>query len=236
MNPRSAPAHASEAVVRATEHWESRRQARDSGGSAPQRPFTIALSRQMGSGGTSVALEIGQRLGWAVYDQELLKIIASELGLRENLVKSVDERHVSWLREFMSGLSLDPVLSESGYVQHLIQTIGSLGAHGECVIVGRGAPFILPAATTLRVRLVAPLENRVDYVTRTFKLSHSEAEKKVRELDRERENFAREYFRKDPADPVHYDVVINTGRYAVADTAELIVQALERLKARAGQR
>ncbi|MGE5388460.1 MAG: hypothetical protein ACM3NE_06195, partial [Hyphomicrobiales bacterium] len=38
----------------------------------PETPpsFTIALSREAGSGGTLVAREIGRRLNWPVYDRE----------------------------------------------------------------------------------------------------------------------------------------------------------------------
>ena len=43
----------------------------------------------------------------------------------------------------------------SGYVHRLIQTLLSLAAKGECVILGRGAAQALPPQTTLRVRLVA---------------------------------------------------------------------------------
>lgn len=229
MNRLSAD-HASEAIVRATEHWETQRQARSGG--RTEHAFTIALSRQTGARAASVARELGRRLGWAVYDYELLKIIAQEMGLREKLVQSVDERHVSWLREFLGGMSLDPVLSESGYVQHLIETLGSLSAHGHCIVVGRGAPFVLPKERTLRVRLVAPLPERVDYVARTFSLTRAEAEKKVRDTDRDRETFVRQYFNQDATDPVHYDLILNSARYSVVECAEVITRALETLQRR----
>jgi hypothetical protein len=50
----------------------------------------------------------------------------------------------------------------AAYVHHLSQAILSLGAHGRCVIIGRGAAQILPAQTTLRVRLIGPRERRPD--------------------------------------------------------------------------
>src|SRR5262249_41889981 len=62
-------------------------------------PFTIALSRQAGTEGTAVAQEVGKRLGWQVYDHELLERIAQEMNVREALLESVDERRQSWLLE-----------------------------------------------------------------------------------------------------------------------------------------
>jgi len=83
------------------------------------------------------------------------------MGLRATLLESVDERRKSWLLEFLDGLSSVPAVSESAFVRNLIETVLALGAHGECIIVGRGAAQILPAETTLRARLVAPLSERI---------------------------------------------------------------------------
>jgi cytidylate kinase len=224
VNPKLTYDHLPEAMIRATEHWEARRRARGEAGHT--RAFTIAVSRETGARGTSVARELGRRLGWAVYDQELLKMIAQEMGLRENLVQSVDEKHVSWLRETLAAMSLDPIVSESAYVRHMVETVASLGAHGNCVIVGRAGSFLLPPETTLRVRLIAPVAERVEYMIQEFKLTRAEAEKRVRTTDRDRENFVREYFRKDATAPLNYDLVLNVARYSTAACAELIAAAL----------
>ena len=76
--------------------WAAQRQAaatrRDR---RPRTPpaFTITLSREAGTLATSVAQEVGRRLGWQVYDHELLERIAQEMHVRTALLDSVDERH-----------------------------------------------------------------------------------------------------------------------------------------------
>jgi len=60
--------------------------------------YTIAVSREAGSGGASIAREIGRRLGWAVYDHELLDKISAETGLRTELLESLDENGTSGAR------------------------------------------------------------------------------------------------------------------------------------------
>src|SRR4029079_5991322 len=127
--------------------------------------FTIALSREAGTQGAAVGREVGARLGWQVYDHELLERIAQDLGVRTILLDRVDERRKSWLKESFESLFGVPFVSEAAYVHRLIKTILALGAHGECIIVGRGSPFILPAASTLRVRLIGPLADRVGAMT-----------------------------------------------------------------------
>ena len=123
-----------EAIVHANSYRESHQQVRRSSG-VPA--LTIAISRQAGAGGTSVAAEVGARLGWPVYDRELVERIAREMHLRTKLLESVDERRTSWLVECAESFSQVPLVGESAYVRHLIQTILSLGSHGSCVIVGR---------------------------------------------------------------------------------------------------
>ncbi len=177
-----------------------------------------------------VAHELGARLGWPVYDHELLERIAQELDLRVSLLESMDERRQSWLEECMEALSSAPTFGENAYVRHMVQTILSLGAHGHCVIVGRGAPQILPAQTTLRVWLVGLLEDRIDSWMRRFTLSHDEAERRVKEKDRERSRFIRDHFQKDPTRPDQYDLILSTSRWSVVECVALILDAHDRMR------
>jgi hypothetical protein len=47
-------------------------------------------------------------LGWEVYDRELLEKVAQDIGLRTNLLESVDERRQSWLLEASEALLSEP--------------------------------------------------------------------------------------------------------------------------------
>jgi cytidylate kinase len=194
--------------------------------------FTIALSREVGARGTSVAREVGARLGWAVYDNELLGRMAREMNLREELFERVDERRQSWILECLESFVARPAVTESVYVRHLVETILSLGSRGECIIVGRGSPHILPAASTLRVRLIADLDDRIGVLSRERGVSWQEAVRLLGKLHRERVHFLRDHFQKDPTDAENYDMVLSTSRFTVAECADLIVEALRRLQAR----
>jgi cytidylate kinase len=217
-----------ERLEAAERHWEAKAHSR---GEQKKKAFTIALAREAGSSGTLVADELGKRLNWPVYDQLLLERIAQEMGLRTQLLESVDERRKSWLLEVVEGFAA-PGVSELAYVQHLTQTLLSLGTHGDCVIVGRGAPHILPKETTLRVRLVANLDDRIAAMARRLNLSADKAAKWVAETDRQRHTFVKDHFFKDPADPHQYDLVLNTSTWSVGDCADLILHALRDLESR----
>ena len=146
---------------------------------------TIALSRQVGAGGTSIATEVGNRIGWPVYNHALLERIASEMNLRTHLLESVDERQLPWLTDTLAAFSQEPSVSTSTYVRHLIQTVLSLGTHGSCIIVGRGSPYILPPENTLRVRIIAEREHRVLGLSRERGISRAEADAQLDQIDRE---------------------------------------------------
>jgi cytidylate kinase len=226
---RSLERHA-ETLEHAQRHWQQRREH----GAAPAAALSVTLMREAGTPGTSVAHEVGARLGWQVYDHELLERIAQESGLRLNLLQSVDERHKGWLTEFAEAFAAVPSVGESTYVRHLVQTVLSLGALGRCVIVGRGSAFILPGEQVLRVRLVGELKDRIEGAARRQGLSHEEAARWVDQTERERTRFVRDHFLKDQTDPHHYDLLLNTSRWSVPECAGLIVDAVGRLETRLG--
>jgi cytidylate kinase len=236
----TTPEHVTETLHHLYSHWESRRKAADAQRRASLPPgelFTIALAREAGTQGTLIAREVGNRLGWQVYDHELLERIAVDMGLRTALLESLDERRQSWLLETAKAFLSAPTkgewgaVTESAYVHHLIKVILALGVYGECVIVGRGASFILPAKTTLRVRLIGPVRDRVATWSHNLGVSEREAAQQVRTIDRERADFVQDHFFKDPADPRNYDLLLNVARFSVARSAEVIAEALHRLAA-----
>lgn len=235
----------SQMVDRAVRQWEARRQAAAAqayAASPSPAAFTIALEREAGTQGTVVAQEVGKHLGWQVWDHELLERVAQDMGLRTRLLKSVDERQQSWLVEIAEAFLSAPVVSQSSppvtqieYVDHLVKIVLALGIHGECVIVGRGAAFILPPDTTLRVRLIGAEQDRIGELIRTQGLSEREAAGQIRTLDRERTDFVRRNFSKDPTDPRHYDLILNAPRLSVPQRADVIIETLHCFQARANE-
>jgi cytidylate kinase len=230
MMPSTSLERLAAGIVRAQEHWYSRAGDREN---APA--FTIAIAREAGALGTSVARAVSERLGWPVYDKELVERIAQDMGLRPALVESVDERRRSWLLEAVEGFTSAPSPSELTYVRRLVQTLLSLGAHGECIIVGRGATLVLPQETTLRVRLVGEPEDRIEATRKRLSLSRGEAQRWVEETDRERVRFGKEHFQKDLRDAALYDLVLNSSRWSIAECADFIIAALRNLQRKASR-
>lgn len=227
MNPGYHAAHLSEAVVRAAGHHDALHvHDGDKGPKATPREFSIAISRAAGTRSSAVARAVSELLGWQVYDQELLELVARDLNVRVKRLEDVDERHVTWLQECVEALAAVPAVTESRFVHHLVEVLMSLATGGRSVIVGRGGAFVLPASTTLRVRLVAPLEDRIGVLCHEQQLTRSAAARLVAKTDSARAEFVKLHFQCDPADPQYYDLVLNMASFPIDQCAHLIVDAL----------
>jgi len=237
MYQKTAAEHFAEAMTRLSKHPHPFARAEDQPqAEQPEAPtgsaFTIAFSREAGSGGITVAREVGRRLSWPAYDQELLENLAKELNVDISLLEDYDERRGSFLVDTIKAFSAAASVSEVTYFRRLVRMIQVLGARGECLIVGRGSTFVLPPETTLRVRIVASRDDRIAFIARERKLSPVEAAHFVDTRDRVRQEFIKDYFHKDRADPQNYDLILNRSRFSVDETADLVVDALQRMQAR----
>jgi cytidylate kinase len=188
-------------------------------------PVSITVSRQAGSRGAEIAYAVGARLGWPVYDNQLLKRIAADKGLNMRLLEQMDEHSASWLEQIVAGFSTKPGPTEETYMKQLLELVVSLGQVGHCVIVGRGAGYVLAPATTVRVRVVAPRASRVAKTQERKEMSKAEAEAWVDRTDDDRVRFVTSHFNRDPYDQLNYDLILNSGRYSTADCVELIMLA-----------
>jgi len=175
-------------------------------------PFTIALAREAGAKGSTIAQAVGARLDWPVYDKELLQRIAEEKGLQARLLEGLDEKYIDWLTATMRRLCAVPTPDSYVYLKPLLQVLATLSSQGHCIIVGRGAAVVLPVETTLSVRLIAPRPMRIAHMQEKLGLSPAEAERWVDQTDRERNRFLKEHFHHDPSDAHQYDLVLNSGR------------------------
>src|SRR4051794_5712812 len=98
MDLKTTSQRLAESMEQTWRHWETHRKADMAVGTSPTplpTRFTIALTRESGANGPLVARAIGKRLGWPVYDRELLERVAEEMGLRADLLESVDEKRKS---------------------------------------------------------------------------------------------------------------------------------------------
>jgi cytidylate kinase len=186
----------------------------------------ITLSREPGSGGKFVAKAVAERLGLELFHQEIINAMAENADTTARIIRTLDERSLSMIEDWVSAAISERHLWPDDVSRVLMRVIGTIGRHGKAVIVGRGANFILPPENRFRVRIIAPLELRVNHVAETYGVTKKEAQRRVLRTESDRLAFVRKYFYSDISDPANYDMILNTGTLSVESAAAAICSAL----------
>jgi len=185
----------------------------------------VTISREPGSGGTAIARRLSAATGMDLVSGQIIQRVAESTEMSEKVVASLDEKQVDLRDDWLTSLFESRHLWPDSYVRHLTKVIGTVGRHGNAVILGRGANFVLPPAFTFRVRLVAPREARIARVMKDRKVSRNEAEAYVVRTEADRQAFVRKYFHSDIGDPAYYDMILDTSRIGVEGTVESVKTA-----------
>lgn len=186
----------------------------------------LLVSRECGSGGGLVARQAGDLLGWNVFDARIVDEIARNAHVQQRVVQDVDEHvHSGWERTLREFLPDD--LADEKYFHHLREAILTLGRHGNVVIVGRGAQYVLPQQCAVRVRIVAPLEERAKRVAERRNISLDEARAQVWAIDKQRGEFVWKIFRKEAGSPLNQDIMINTGEVGIETAVKIVIAVLQ---------
>jgi cytidylate kinase len=77
----------------------------------------------------------------------------------------------------------------------------------------------------LNVRIVAPLSDRIAYMSQWLRLTEKEAAEEVRRRDARRAEFIPTHFHRQPGDIYQYDLVLNSSLLGEDLAAELIAKA-----------
>lgn len=188
----------------------------------------ITLNMQAGSGGALMGRRLAELTGYRYYHQEIRKLVAESIEVAEEVTEAIEKQRLSGIQDFISSLVNDRYLWRGVYVQHLYEVVEDLADKGSAVLVGRGANFILPPEERFAIRIVAPLDMRVANVCRTFGVDEKEARKRVVNRDSRREAFVKQAYQSDINDPLHYDMVINTGNLSIDAAARAVIKAMRK--------
>ena len=162
-----------------------------------------------------------------MFDQELLEYMAQDGVVRQGVLDNLPPEAAEWAEERLQTLLREQNLSQHPAILSLARVVLALGAQGEAVLVGRGSGFILPRATTLHVRLVAPLDERIAYMSQWLRLPVEEAAEMVRLRNERRTEFLQTHFHRQGGDVHQYDLLLNTSLLGEDVCAELIVLAAQ---------
>jgi cytidylate kinase len=172
------------------------------------RPVLL-LSGQVGTIERAVAKRLSAELHMDLFAEEIVHAIAKEARLSDRIIRTMDERGLTYAKEILNRLEGKNGMSPEAYFRHLVRVIVAIGRHGNSIVLGHGAAYILRAPMNLHVRFIAPLHVRVGCVSEELGISAEEADRRIKILDQERRDFVRQYFDRDIDDLRHFDLVIN---------------------------
>ncbi len=177
----------------------------------------ICIGREFGSGGHEIAVKLGQRLGWRVYEKDLLHMACTFGELSEKSMADADEKATNpfLFRTIHEGNHHVTRGLPTSEVLFLLQSheIRRIARQENCIFVGRCADYVLREEkdlSLLRVFITAPLPQRVERKMEQEKLSPDRARRLVKKMDRQRRKYYESYTHQPWGAAGNYDLCIDT--------------------------
>lgn len=189
----------------------------------------ITISREYGSGGRAIGERLAKELGVPFYDKELIFMAAKESGLSEEYIKKTEQmKSTSFLYGLYMSAQQLPMNDQIFLVQSKI--IRQVAQEGPCVIVGRCADYVLrddPNVALVNLFVHAPLAARIRRESARTNTTPAEAEKRIRQVDKERAAYYNFFSSKRWGDAQAYDLCVNTDGLEISEVAKLVLRYLE---------
>jgi cytidylate kinase len=201
---------------------EQQRERRAEAKAAEKTPPVITVSREAWARGTQLGALVAKRLGYEFWDQEVVHRIAEETGASEEFLRALDEHARGVVEDLVAGVLAGDAFTRSEYMSHLLRVLHAIARYGRAVVIGRGAQFVLPPEAALRVRVVCPVDQRVQNFAHARKLAEKEARLELERIERDRRAFIQQQFKRDVTDPCQYDLVVNTGTLSLDQGASIV--------------
>ncbi len=180
----------------------------------------ITIEREYGSGAAEIARKLASKLGWKLWDRDLTAEIARVANVDPESVSMCEERvdstfqrlvKVFWRGSYERRADLEhPPFGPDRMVEVGEAVMRDIAERGNCVIVGRGAPYFLrERSDAFHVFLYAPRAEKLRRIQAQGR-SLTDAEDLVDTVDRERILFVKHYFGADWPTRSLYHIMINT--------------------------
>jgi cytidylate kinase len=193
------------------------------------KPF-ITISREPGTGGPEIARRLSNQLKMELFAGQIAKQLAESAQVDEKAIRAIIEKAITKRDDWLTSLFETRHLWPDKFLFHLNKVISTVKSHGNAVILGLGAQYILPTEKTFRVRLIGSLESRLKRIMDARGCSRQEAEKYATTTEADRRAFVQKFFKADSTNPYDYDLIINMGTITVDGAVETIITAFEAWK------
>ncbi len=199
----------------------------------------VTISRQYGCPAKQLAAHLVSALDqieaenftkqtWQWIGKEVLDESAKELNLNPKMVKEiVHAEDLGLVNDIVMSLSHRHYPGDIKIKKKIGHVIRAFAEQGHIIIVGRGGVSITrDIERSLHIKLMAPLEWRINQVSKAHEITLNDAERKIREIDKKREHI-REFFEGKRVDDTAFDVIFN---YATLEEDEIIATIIKMME------
>ena len=183
----------------------------------------ITISREFGSGGREIGRRLAEAMKIAYYDQEIVAALIKRTKKAEEYVHYMEKERplpllpITTARTF--GLPTNYAVTENlNFYMQESKIIQEVAEKSDCVIVGRCADYVLRDMKPIRLFIYADMEYKIvcckakgDDIEN---LADPELRKKILSVDKKRSRYYQFYTNQVWGKKEHYDLCINTSRYA----------------------
>ncbi len=199
----------------------------------------ITIARQYGASGRFTGEVLSELLGIPCYERELITLSAEKSGMKEDVVKSYDEKAQSSLLYTLAVGSVDygavavpynmPISDKLFILQSNI--IKDLAEKSPCIVVGRCGDYVLREnEKKVSVFLQADLDVRAARVAERHNITLSKAKDLCLKTDKKRASYYSHYTGQKWGRPDLYDLVIDTTNITAKGAAAVIKAFCDQLQ------
>lgn len=198
----------------------------------------ITISREVGCNGLKLAVLLAERLNlhklsaeWRVLSKEVFQESARELNMDpERIRKTFKHADKYTFDEILRAFNDKSYKSDRKISKTVADVIHSFAIDGFCIIVGRASHIIAKdIKNSLHIRLVAPLEYRINSIMNTKRLNRKEAIIFIHKIEIERDAF-RNSICKDKNFVELFDLSINRDKFVDEEIVDIIEYAVNKKK------
>jgi CMP/dCMP kinase len=208
-----------------------------------EKHTVVAISRQMGSGGSYIGYLLAKELKFKYIDREILRQAAKNLGTDESWLENYDERSSGIISNILRGFSFGtpeagcvPPLHVPIYDKDLFtlecRIMNKIADKYNAVIVGRGGFYALKERPeVIKVFIHAPLKFRIKRLMKVQNISEREAQSMVDDSDQKRTRFIRNMVGVEWTDARNYHLCIDSSVIDFPLSVELIIRLIKEISA-----
>jgi len=181
----------------------------------------ITISRGCYSHGKEIAEKVAVKLGYECVSREILIEASHFFHVPEmKLLKSIHNAP-SILERITHGEDLYLSYVQAALLEH--------AKKDNMVYHGHAGHLLMPEIShVFKVRVIAELNQRIEFLQQKQKVSKDEAAAFIKKEDRERAQWTRYLYKININDPQIYDIVLNIGQLTIADACEIICGEVQR--------